>query len=99
MKVAHGTDAVEPIDVVGASGGETDEPQARHGAHARTRDVQFVGKDEFDARNALVDFCIRGGGVQRDSGKHPFELGSVEIIVTDGSKIQKYRSHPNPQGL
>ena len=84
------------IDVVGAGRGEADEAQARHGAHARARDVQLVGEDEFHAGNAFIDLRVGGGGVQRDARQHPFELRGVEVVVTDGSEIQKYRSHPVP---
>ena len=84
------------IDVVGAGGGEADEPEAGHRAHAGASDVQFVGEDELDTGDALVHLGFGRCGKQRDAGQHAFEAGGVEVIVTDRAEIQEYGSHPVP---
>jgi len=82
------------VDVVGAGGRETDEPQSRDRAHACARDLQLVGEDELASGDALVDLGVGGSRVQRDAGQDPLQHAGVEVVVADRAEIQKYRAHP-----
>ena len=50
--------------------------------------------DEY--RDALIHLGVGRRGVERDGGQYAFELGGIEVVVTDRGEIQEYRSHPLP---